>query len=532
MIGRPMWYFRLAVIFVISSLGIQPSTSAEIRPNIVIILADDFGVGDIQTHYPRNKIATPYLDRLVQQGMSFTDAHSPSAVCSPTRYGLLTGRYAWRTRLQEWVIAAYEPPLIAENRPTVAGLLRKHGYDTACIGKWHLGWNWPGPQSSRMTQQRNGQWTLRWDFTKTIKGGPVDRGFDYFYGLDLPNLPPFTFIENDHVARQPTARFQLDRSEGIVLPARFAGAPAAPEWRLQNILPEITRRAVKYIHQKANQDAPFFLYFSMTSPHEPVVPSKQFRGKSGIAPIADFVMETDWSAGQVIKAIDDAGIAEHTLVVFTADNGHSHYTGWDQLIEAGHFPSGPYRGHKGDVWEGGHRVPLVVRWPNRVAAGKSSTQLVCLTDIFATCAEIAGAEIPSIGGEDSLSFMPSLRGDQSPKQADGQRRTTLVSHSNYGEFAYRDGTWKLVFRMSGRNLEQSRGKPTVAELYQLETDIDEQIDLSEQEPEIVKRMTEGLRAVIARGASRLGQKSRNDTEIRFDSIQLKRWGERLSNEKK
>lgn len=256
MIGRPMWYFRLAVIFVISSLGIQPSTSAEIRPNIVIILADDFGVGDIQAHYPRNKIATPYLDRLVQQGMSFTDAHSPSAVCSPTRYGLLTGRYAWRTRLQEWVIAAYEPPLIA------------------------------------------------------------------------------------------------------------------------------------------------------------------------------------------------------------------------------------------------------------------------------------GAEIPSIGGEDSLSFMPSLRGDQSPKQADGQRRTTLVSHSNHGEFAYRDGTWKLVFRMSGRNLEQSRGKPTVAELYQLETDIDEQIDLSEQEPEIVKRMTEGLRAVIARGASRLGQKSRNDTEIRFDSIQLKRWGERLSNEKK
>ena len=312
----------LLIAIAVSSVNVAPA-AADDRPNIVIILADDFGVGDIQAHYPDNKIATPHLDRLVHQGMSFTDAHSPSAVCSPTRYGLLTGRYAWRTRLQEWVIAAYEPPLITKDRPTLPGFLNGHGYQTACIGKWHLGWEWSGPQPSRMTEVRNGQKTLQWDFTKPIHGGPTRRGFDYYFGVDLPNLPPFTFIENDRVVTQPTAQYKYDPSEGVVLPRGFVGAPMAPGWRLDAILPEITRRAVQQIHDRAKQDAPFFLYFSMTLPHEPVVPSKHFRGKSGIAPIADFVMETDWSAGQVIKAIDDAGIAEDTIVIFTADNGHT-----------------------------------------------------------------------------------------------------------------------------------------------------------------------------------------------------------------
>jgi hypothetical protein len=207
----------------------------------------------------------------------------------------LTGRYNWRTRLQEWVIAAYEPTLIAEGRPTLPGFLREHGYHTACIGKWHLGWNWPGAQPSRMTDTRNGQAFLEWDFTKPIEGGPTDRGFDYYFGVDLPNLPPFTYIENDRVLVQPTEKFQPDRNEGVVLPVRFVGTPAAPNWRMQDILPEITRRAVKYIHDRKQEKQPFFLYFSLTSPHEPIVPSKNFQGKSGIAPIADFVMETDWS---------------------------------------------------------------------------------------------------------------------------------------------------------------------------------------------------------------------------------------------
>ena len=229
-------------------------------------------------------------------------------------------------------------------------------------------------------------------------------------------------------------------------------------------------------------------------------------------------METDWSLGQIVKAIDEADVVEDTVIIFTADNGHSHYTGWEKLIAAGHQPSGPYRGHKGDIWEGGHRVPLVVRWPGHVEAGTQSDQMVCLTDVFATCAEIVGAELPADSAEDSLSFLPALLGKP---QKDG--RKILVSHSNFGEFAYRDGQWKLVFRMSESNLERSRGKPTVAELYHLKTDISEQTDLSQKHPDVVKRMTSDLQRLIDRGATRPDLKASNDTIVRFSLIQERRW---------
>jgi arylsulfatase A len=491
---------------------------AEERPNIVVVLADDFGVGDIQAHYPANKIATPHLDQLVRDGVSFTDAHSPSAVCSPTRYGLLTGRYAWRTRLQEWVIAAYEPPLITADRITLPGYLQQHGYHTVCIGKWHLGLHWSGPQPSRMTKEPNGQKNLTWDFTQPVRSGPTTRGFDYYFGVDLPNLPPFTFLENDRVAIQPTDHYEFREGEGVVMPRGFQGSPMAPGWKFDQILPELTRRAVQQIHKNAQREEPFFLYFSLTSPHEPVVPSSQFRGRSGIAPIADFVMETDWSVGQVIQAIDEAGIADKTLVIFTGDNGHSHYTGWEQLVQAGHRPSGPYRGHKGDIWEGGHRVPLVVRWPGRTPAGASSNQMVCLTDLFATCAELVGGKLPDEAAEDSYSFLAAMFGRQVVEP-----RTTMVNHSNFGEFAFRKGFWKLVFRMSGKNRDLSRGKPTIAELYNLEIDVAEQHDLASEQPERVSTMTSELRSLVERGASRAGAHSRNDTLVKFETIQAERW---------
>ncbi len=496
-----------------------PAATPARPPNIVVILADDFGVGDIQASYPENKVATPTLDRLVRQGMSFTDAHSGSAVCTPTRYGLLTGRYAWRSRLQEWVLAAYEPPLIAADRPTVPGFLQQQGYRTLCIGKWHLGWEWPGPQPSRMTEPPNDQKKLEWDFTKPIRSGPTTRGFNYYFGPDVPNFPPFTFIENDRVVVQPTDRYKAEASQGVVLPRGFEGSPSAPGWQFDAILPELTRRAVRQIHDLAKQDQPFFLYFALTSPHEPVSPSKEFRGRSGIAPIADFLMETDWSVGELMKALDDAGIAKDTLVIFTADNGHSHYTGWEQLIAAGHKPSGPYRGHKGDIWEGGHRVPLIARWPGRVAANVTNPQLVCLTDAFATVAELVGANLPAAAAEDSFSFLPMMLGTP-PKSP---RRTALVSHSNPGEFAYREGPWKLVFRHRG-TLKDSRGKPTVPELYNLETDVAEQTDQSAQQPEMVGRLRENLAQLIARGSSRGVQGSSNDTPVRFDITQATRWG--------
>lgn len=504
------------LILIVLILWSHPAAAR--HPNIVVILADDFGVGDIQAHYPDNRIATPCLDQLVRQGISFTDAHSPSAVCSPTRYGLLTGRYAWRTRLQEWVIAAYEPPLIAEHRPTLPSFLRDKGYQTSCVGKWHLGWEWPGPQPSRMTDVRNGQKSLEWDFTRSIPGGPTQRGFDDFFGVDLPNLPPFTWIEQDRVSIQPSDRYVHDPSVGVVMPRGFVGCPIAPNWKFDNILPEITRRAVGRIHELAKEDKPFFLYFSQTSPHEPVVPSAAFKGQSGIAPIADFVMETDWSAGQVIKAIDEAGIADDTIVIFTADNGHSGYTGWQDLVDAGHMPSGPYRGHKGDIWEGGHRVPLVIRWPKQIAANSTSKHLVSLTDFFATFADLLEVALPDDGAEDSFSFLSAAL-----KQATPTPRGAIVNHSNHGEFAFRQGPWKLVFRNRVPNAGQCRGEPRIVELYNLERDPAEKNEIGRQHAELVERLTKEFEQCVMRGASRSGLNASNDTDVQFDITQLRRW---------
>ncbi len=489
------------------------------KPNIIVILADDFGVGDIQAHYPDNKIPTPSLDDLVNDGLSFTDAHSSSAVCSPTRYSLLTGRYSWRTPLQEWVLACYEPPLIRQERTTLPEFLKEHGYTTACIGKWHLGWNWPGNQPSQRLEERNVLKDAVWDFTKPIAGGPTEHGFDYYFGTHVPNFPPFTFIENDHVFIQPTDLYKKVNYQGIYMPQSFDSLPMAPGWRFEDILPEITRRAVHFIHSQSGKDSPFFLYFSMTSPHEPVSPSDRFKGKSGIAPIADFVMETDWSAGEVIRAVEDAGISDRTLIIFTADNGHSHYTGWEELVEAGHLPSGPFRGHKGDIWEGGHRVPFIVRWEGKITPGRSSDQLICISDIYATCHELVTGYLPSPDeGEDSYSFLDIIF---NKGQTSG--RNNIVSHSVNGEFSYRSSGWKIVFSLPEIDLARSRGKAAKIELYHLEYDIAESFDSAVYYPQKVDQLTRELGLIVDRGTSREGEPGANDVQVSFDTIQRKRW---------
>ena len=491
------------------------------RPNIVIILADDLGVGNIQAHFPENKIATPYLDRFSGESMRFTNAHSGSAVCTPTRYGLLTGRYAWRTRLQEWVLGCYEPPLIAADRLTLPGFLSENGYATACIGKWHLGWNWQGPQPNAMDERANIHRTKQWDYTKPVLNGPTTRGFDYYFGTDLPNMPPFTFIENDRVVEQPTSKFVYVPNDGRSLPSQFDGNPMAPDWKFDQILPDITQRAVDYIHDQATQEEPFFLYFPMTSPHTPIVPTTRFKGKSGISLVADFVMETDWSAGQVIQALEEAGIAEDTLVIFTSDNGHLP-TEWNELVDAGHFPSGPYRGRKADIWEGGHRVPFMIRWPGRIKAGAVSDDILSLNDIFATCSELLGVKLPPDAAEDSISFLPTALGE-----SDQPHRDHVVSHSVGGEFAYMEGPWKVVFRNETTNRNQSRGKPRIVELYNLQSDIDESDNRYETEPEIAERLSQNLRKVIARGTSREGPDQSNDAEVVLDVTQMLRWAPSL-----
>ena len=489
------------------------------KPNIIVILADDFGVGDIQWFYPENKIPTPKLDKLAEEGMSFTDAHSSSAVCSPTRYSLLTGRYNWRTPLQEWVLACYEPPLIKQDRTTLPEMLKKNGYSTACIGKWHLGWNWSGSQPSQRLEKRNMLKNADWDFSQPIKGGPTEHGFDYYFGTHVPNFPPFTFIKNDHVFVEPTALYEKVNYQGIHMPQSFDSMPMAPAWKFEDILPEITRRAVKCIQMYSRKDAPFFLFFSMTSPHEPVSPSSDFQGKSGIAPIADFVMETDWSVGEIIQAVDDAGISENTLILFTADNGHSNYTGWEKLVNAGHLPSGPFRGHKGDIWEGGHRVPFIAKWEGQITAGTSSDQLICISDIYATCHQlISENDLPADQGEDSFSFLDILL---NKKGKSG--RENIISHSVNGEFAYRKNGWKIVFKLPENNLEKSRGEAAKIELYHLEDDIAEKFDSASFYPKKVEQLTKELGLIVERGTSREGEKATNDVKISFDTIQMARW---------
>jgi arylsulfatase A-like enzyme len=290
-------------------------------------------------------------------------------------------------------------------------------------------------------------------------------------------------------------------------------------------VPTITNRAVDYIHKKSKSDEPFFLYFALTSPHEPVIPSEKFAGKSGIAPIADFVMETDWSVGQITKALDEAGISDNTIVIFTADNGHSHYTGLQDLLDAGHYPSGPYRGYKSEIYEGGHRVPLIVRWPGKVESGKSSTRLTSIDDIFATCAEVVdgNSTLPFDAAEDSFSFLGTLL-----QREDKIARTNIISHSRDGEFAYRNGPWKLVFKLPGKDLDSSRGKLALIELYNLDEDVSENNDLSETRSGMVSQLTEELKLVVNRGTSRSGPIQANDVHVRFDTIQTKRWADRIN----
>ena len=496
------------------------SESVPAPPNIIVILADDFGVGDIQAHYPGNKVATPNLDKLVHEGMSFTDAHSNSAVCSPTRYGLLTGRYAWRTPLQEWVLACYEPPLIQPERITLPEMLKEQGFATACIGKWHLGWNWKGERNSTRIEERNGLDEFKWDYSQPIAGGPIDHGFDYYFGTHVPNFPPFTFIENNRLVVQPTSSYQYqEHPDHVVMPRGFEGSPMAPDWKFEKILPEITNQAVRYIQTQSETEQPFFLYFSMTSPHEPVVPGNAFAGKSGIAPIADFLMETDWSVGQILETVEKSGISDNTLIIFTADNGHSHYTGWEELVEAGHLPSGPFRGHKGDIWEGGHRVPFVVKWPGKVQASSTSDQLLCLTDIYATLYQLTHAtKAPDDQAEDSFSFLDIILGSTQTSE-----RSSIVNHSVHGEFAYRSDGWKLIYGLPEKNLTLSRGKEAKIELYNLNTDSSEKQDLADHEPHKVNELTEELNQIVKRGTSRHGSAQSNDVMVDFKTIQTKRW---------
>ena len=480
---------------------------AKNRPNIVIILADDLGYGDVGVYNKDSKIPTPHLDRMAAEGTRFIDAHTPCGVCSPTRYGLLTGRYPWRTELKTQVLWPWDRPLIEKDRLTLPGLLKQHGYQTACFGKWHLGWDWATTDGSKInTQVRIGdqqrpirdQFAKKVLFEKPVGEGPVTRGFDYYFGVDLPNLPPYTFIENDRIQQPPTEQ----------KPDKMFGWPGAmaPGWKLEKVLPEITRRAVAWVKEKAAKDEPYFLYFPMTGPHTPIAPDDEYLGKSQAGRYGDFVHQCDWSAGQILNAIRASPAARDTIVIFTSDNGPENLT-YPLLGEFNHMSQGSLRGAKRMLWEGGHRVPFLAWGPGRIAAGAVEKEVICLTDLMATVASLVGHTLPDAAAEDSYDIAPALFGRKRSQPI----REATVHHSINNEYGLRQGDWVLIESPKSEHGAaepaawrtrfgiQEHGEP--AELFHLAEDLRETTNLHAQYPERVKTMRALLEQYKSAGRS-------------------------------
>lgn len=464
-------------------------------PNIVIILADDLGYGDLSCLNPESKISTPNLDQLAESGMTFTDAHSGSAVCTPTRYGLLTGRYCWRTELQRSVLWPWDNPLIEKNRKTLGSILKEKGYHTACIGKWHLGWEWATTDGSSINDSLpkgvyNGNirnpFANKIDFSKSIKNGPITRGFDYYFGDDVPNFPPYTFIENDRVVLNPDT----------IKPANMFGSPGpmAQGWKLDKVMPAITNKAVEYIKSFSNKSQPFFLYFPLTAPHTPIAPAEEYLGSSQAGLYGDFVQQVDATAGKIIEALKIANKIDNTLLIFTSDNGSPARNGKNMsgpvssVLEYGHHPSFIFRGTKADIWEGGHRVPFFMYWKDKVVPGSKSEDLTCLTDLFSTIAHITGTQLEEGMAEDSHPIPALLSGDSD----NFSPRKSVVNHSAGGMFAMRRGHWKLIEGQGSGGWSRGKDTSAVGQLYNLQNDISEKENLYNSHPEIVKELLDEL----------------------------------------
>lgn len=516
---------RLALL----CLAIVSTVTAADRPNFVFILCDDLGYGDVKCNNPEGKIATPHMDAVAARGMRFTDAHSSSAVCSPTRYGVMTGRYNWRTKLQSSVLGGLSPRLIEEGRMTVAAMLKAQGYKTAAVGKWHLGMDWvklPGKDVAELSIESAAQ-VNNVDFTKTITNTPTAVGFDYYFGISASlDMVPYCFIENDRVTANPTETMKLAMNATAVGKQSYTReGPGAPGFLGEDVLPTLTKKAIEVIGKHATAKENFFLYLPLNSPHTPILPSKEWQGKSGISLYADFVMQTDDAIGQIVKALEAGGVADNTVVVVTSDNGCSPSADFKQLAEHGHNPSYHFRGNKADIFDGGHRVPFLVQWPAQVKGGTTYDHPVCLLDFMATAADITGTKIPENAAEDSVSFLPALKGKNEPV------REAIVHHSINGSFSIRQANWKLELcpdsggwsdpRPAGGGKGKGKGKkgpatpaPALAplQLYDLSQDIGEKTNVQAEHPEIVERLSKLLEKYVADGRSTPGAPQKNTVD--------------------
>ncbi|MHC4993929.1 MAG: sulfatase family protein [Planctomycetota bacterium] len=519
---KPLTTLLSALLLFASLAGLAVSVRAAdtSRPNLIIIYTDDQGYGDVSALNPKSKFKTPHIDRLVREGLAFTDGHCSDTVCTPSRYGLLTGRYSWRTEeLKSGVFGAEKPCLIQEGRMTIGSLLQKHNYNTAMVGKWHLGMDFPGTIGDR-------------DWSQPTKDGPNEKGFDYFYGIPASmNYGVLTYFHNTKATTPPTlwttkkpGLVKGDKGTYRIMPPYGKQRPTehpvqkqdlevAPDFIDDQALRIFAAKSIEWLNKvarDAKNNKPFFLYMPLTSPHKPVSPHKNFMGKSKVGAYGDFMIETDFRVGQILKTLDRLKLAENTIVVFTADNGAENT--WQRRIEDyNHYSSGIFRGGKRDIYEGGHRVPFVVRWPAVIKKGRKVHDPVSQTDLLATMADIVGEKIPTDQAEDSFSLLPAFKGDGYAKPLRGP----VIHHSASGHFAIRSGQWKLnMFRGSGGSLAPKfvtpKGNQPPMELYDMAKDPGEHHNKYAKHPDVVKRLTGEITQIVMSGRSTPGPAVGND----------------------
>jgi arylsulfatase A len=483
------------ILFVVAAL--TGCTESENKPpNIVILYADDMGYGDLNVQNPDSKIPTPNLDQLASEGMRFTDAHSSSGICSPSRFALLTGTYHWRR--QHGIVGSFEEPFFNGTEVTLPQVLKENGYITACIGKWHLGWDWEFKNGPSLEIMQGGRMRQVYqpgdiDWSKPIAGGPLDRGFDYYFGDGTINFPPYAWIENDKILEAPTEVMLHDNigyetKEGGW---EFRPGPRVKGWNPYDVLPTLTEKSIEWIHQQKDNN-PFLLYFAFPSPHAPIIPNDEFDGTSGAGAYGDFVVQTDWVIGQILKALKDKGFDENTIVIFSADNGPEHYA-FERARTFDHFSSGDLRGLKVDVWEGGHRVPMIIKWPGNIEPGTVSDKLISQIDFMSTLAAATGISLPEGAAPDSYNFLPTLLGED----YDFPEREVLIHNTYESRWGVRQGDWLYMNTNSGEHrvmpefYKELRGYTdfeTEGLLFNLKDDIEQRVNLYEAFPEKTKEM--------------------------------------------
>jgi arylsulfatase A-like enzyme len=506
------------ILFACDAFGEAPATrgaDADQPPNILIILADDLGFGDVSCSNPEAKVKTPNIDALARQGMRFTDAHSAATVCTPTRYSLMTGQMCFRTGYRFVFTGIGGPCIITPERLTIAEMLKESGYRTAMVGKWHVGMTFYDKQGQPI--HNGGRDAIqRIDFTRRIDGGPVDQGFDTFYGTACCPTTDwlYAFIENDRIPVPPTGLIDKAPYPTNDYTHDFRQGYAAPNFDASEVDLVFLDKSKKFLrdHVTNNPDQPFFLFHSMQAVHLPSIPAKRFRGTTQAGPHGDFIHEMDWIVGDLVKTLESLDIADNTLVVFCSDNGPEAPTVVAMRRDYGHDGARPWRGVKRDQWEGGHRTPLIVKWPHKVDPGSTSAQLISTTDLMATCAALVGYELPNDAAEDSYNMLGVLLGEQGDESVRPYGLQQTMVHS----FSIRVGDWKYLDHQGSGGNDYDRDDPrwsmkryklpdtdpdAPGQLYNLAHDPGETTNLFSKRPEIVSKLKAMLDESIQQGRS-------------------------------